>query len=260
MKKDMESAIDRSIDSSQQPPYVPAVAGDTPTYGKERAYSELLESAEITEKQARAVSDSLAARGESLFGLLRGGRYYNGFLDFGPAYTRLLYDWPREFLLLYYAHRAHIYSRGNWTAVEGAKMDGTLAGPYCTPSEVSIPTFTKWMLVLEDPDEPVLWLAKATPRVWLKQGKTIAVSNAPTRFGNVGYEINSDIDHGKITAVLHLPASYRAATKLRLRVPDGKLLRAVKVNGASWTDFSPDKEVVNISSGRAGKITVEASY
>jgi hypothetical protein len=260
IKKDMESAIERSIDSSQEPPYVPAVAGDTPTYGKERAYSELLESGEITEKRARAVTDSLAARGESLFGLLRGGGYYNGFLNFGPAYTRVLYDWPREFLLLYYAHRAHIYSRGNWTAVEGAKIDGTLAGPYCTPAEVSIPTFTKWMLVLEDPDEPVLWLAKATPRVWLEQGKTIAVSNAPTRFGNVGYELNSDIDHGKITAVLHLPEDYRAATKLRLRVPDGKLLRAVKVNGASWTDFSPGKEVVNIPSGRQGKITVEASY
>src|SRR6476659_6260820 len=32
MKKDMDSAIDRSIDRTQQPPYVPAVAGDTPTY------------------------------------------------------------------------------------------------------------------------------------------------------------------------------------------------------------------------------------
>lgn len=260
MKKDMESAIDKSIDHTQQPAYVPAVAGDTPTYGKERAYSELLESGEITETQARAVTDSLAARGESLFGLLRGGRYYDGFLDYGPAYARVLEDWPREFLLLYYAHRAHVYSRGNWTAVEGAKIDGTLGGPYCTPSEVSIPTFTKWMLVLEDPDEPVLWLAKATPRVWLEQGKTIAVSNAPTRFGNVGYELNSDIDHGKITAVLHLPEGYRAATKLRLRVPEGKPLRAVKVNGVSWTDFSADKEVVNIPSGRLGKVTIEASY
>src|SRR4029077_8702236 len=38
MKKDMDSAIDRSIDRTQQPPYVPAVAGDTPTYGKGRAY------------------------------------------------------------------------------------------------------------------------------------------------------------------------------------------------------------------------------
>ena len=215
MKKDMDSAIERSIDRNQHPPYVPAVAGDTPTYGKGRAYAEMLESAELTEKQAKAVTDSLAARGESLFGLPRGGQYYNGFLAFGPAYAQLFYDWPREFLLLYYAHRAHIYSRGNWTAVEGARIDGTLEGPYCTPSEVGIPTFTKWMLVFENPDDPVVWLAKATPRVWLEQGKTIAVTDAPTRFGNVGYELHSDIDHGKISAVLHLagglPGGHQAA-------------------------------------------------
>jgi len=260
MKKDMESAIDRSIDHTQRPPYVPAVAGDTPTYGKERAYAEVLESGELTEKQARAVTDSLAARNGSLFGLLRGGQYYDGFLDFGPAYARLLYDWPREFLLLYYAHRAHIYSRGNWTAVEGAKIDGTLGGPYCAPSEVSIPTFTKWMLVFEDPDAPVVWLGKATPRVWLEEGKNIVVADAPTRFGNVGYELHSDIAHGRISAILHLPEGYRAATKLRLRVPGGKTLRAVTVNGAPWTDFSPEQEVVNLPSGRHGQISIEASY
>jgi len=260
MRKDMISAMDRSIDRGKQPPYVPAVAGDTPTYGKDRAYAEMLESAELTEKQARMVTDSLAARGESLFGLLRSGQYYNGFLDFGPAYARLLYDWPREFLLLYYAHRAHIYSRGNWSAVEGAKIDGTLAGPYCTPSEVSMPTFTKWMLVFEDPDEPVVWLAKATPRLWLEQGKTIAVTSSPTRFGNLGYELHSDIDHGRVTAVLDLPEGYQATTKLRLRVPEGKRLRAVTLNGEPWRDFSPEQEVVNLPLGRQGKISVEASY
>jgi hypothetical protein len=260
MKKDMDSAIDRSIDRTQQPPYVPAVAGDTPTYGKGRAYVEMLESAELTERQAKAVMDSNAARGESLFGLPRGGEYYNGFLAFGPAYAQLLYDWPREFLLLYYAHRAHIYSRGNWTAVEGGRIDGKLEGPYCTPSQVGIPTFTKWMLVFENPDDPVVWLAKATPRAWLEQGKTIAVTDAPTRFGNVGYELHSDIDHGRISAVLHLPEGYRAATRLRLRVPGGKVLHAVTVNGTAWTDFSPEQEVVNLPSGRQGKIAVEASY
>jgi hypothetical protein len=260
MKKDMASAIDRSIDRSKQPPYVPAVAGDTPTYGKERAYTEMLESGELTEAQSRLLIDYLAAEGGSLMGLPRGGRYYNGFLVFGPAYTRLLNDWPREFLLLYYAHRAHIYSRGTWTSVEGARIDGTLEGPYCTPSQVSIPIFTKWMLVFENPDDPVVWLAKATPRLWLEQGKTISISDAPTRFGKVGYELRSDIDHAKVSAVLHLPEGYQAATKVRLRVPAGKTLRSVAVDGAPWKDFSSEQEVVNIPSGRQGTIRIEASY
>jgi hypothetical protein len=221
---------------------------------------EVLESAELTEPQARMITDYLAADGGALFGLARGGLYYNGFLAYGPAYARLFYDWPREFLLLYYAHRTHIYSPGTWTAVEGAKIDGTLAGPYCTPSEVSIPTFTKWMLVFEDPDESVVWLAKATPRIWLEQGKTIAVANAPTRFGSIGYELRSDIDHGKVSAVVHLPEGYRAVTKLRLRVPGGRKLRAVTLNGAPWTDFSPEQEVVVVPSRYHGTIRVEISY
>ena len=47
------------------------------------------------------------------------------------------------------------------------------------------------MLVMEKGD--VLWLARATPRAWLEQGKRIAVRNAPTDFGPVGYEIVSDM-------------------------------------------------------------------
>ena len=144
--------------------------------------------------------------------------------------------------------------------MEGAKIDGTLEGPYCTPSEVSIPTFTKWMLVFENPDEPVVWLAKATPREWLEQGKTITVADAPTRFGNVGYELHSDIDHGRVSGVLDLPEGYRASTRLRLRVPGGKALRTVTLNGSPWSDFSAEQEVVNLPTGRQGKISVEASY
>ena len=61
--------------------------------------------------------------------------------------------------------------------MESSKIDGTLGGPYCTPAEVAIPTFTKWMLVFEEPDDAVVWLASATPREWLEQGKKIAVTS-----------------------------------------------------------------------------------
>jgi hypothetical protein len=260
MKKDMDAAIAKSIDRTQNPPYMPAVAGDHPTYGKERAYSEMLESGELTEEQARIIVDNLAANGESMFGLLRYGAHIDGFLDYGPAYARIQRDWIREFLLLYYAHMSHIYSPGTWTSVESSKIDGTLGGPYCTPAEVAIPTFTKWMLVFEDPDEPVVWLAKATPRAWLEQGKRISVQNAPTRFGNVGYELRSDIDSGNISAVVHLPDGYAATTKLRVRSPEGKTIRAVTLNSASWKDFSVEQEAVTIPPRSRGEIRIEISY
>ncbi len=260
MNEDMIASMEKSVDRSQDPPYMPAVAGDTPTYGKMRAYLEALESGELTNEHVRIIIDNLAANGGSRFGLPGRGMYLNGFLVFGAALARLQLDLPREFLLLYYAHMAHIYSRGTWTSVEGAKIDGTLTGPYCTPAQVTIPTFTKWMLVFEDPHEPVVWLAKATPRVWLEQGKKIAVANAPTRFGSVGYEVRSDIANGRVSGVVHMPEGSKAAVKLRCRVPGGKRMHAVTLNGAPWTDFSADQELVTIPASYSGTIRLEITY
>jgi hypothetical protein len=260
MKKDMNAAIEKSVDRAQNPPYLPAVAGDVPTYGKERAYAEMLESGELTEQQAKIIVDNLAANGGSMFGLLRYGANLDGFLDFGPAYTRLQFDRVREFLLLYYAHMSHIYSPGTWTSVESSKIDGTLGGPYCTPAQVTIPTLTKWMLVFEDPDDSVLWLARATPRAWLEQGKKIAVAAAPTRFGRISYELRSDVQHDKITATIHAPENNSATIKLRCRTPANKKIRAVKIDGESWTDFSPEQEVVVIPPRFKNEIAVEISY
>ncbi len=202
----------------------------------------------------------MAADGNSIFGLPRGGQHITGFLDFGPALARLDLDQVRQFLLLYYAHMSHIYSPGTWTAVESAKMDGTQGGPYCTPSEDTIPIFTKWMMVFEEPDRPVLWLGKATPRAWLAQGQKVSISDAPTRFGEVGYEMRSDIDHGTVSAVLHFPVGYNATTKLRLRVPGEKQIRAVTVNNVRWTDYSAEQEVISIPPRSGGAVKVVASY
>lgn len=260
MKKDLYVAIEKSIDRTQNPPYMAAVVGDVPTWGKGRVYSELLESGVLTEDQVKTILNYQGAHGGLKLGLPGGGRSVTGFLDFGPPYARLQNDWVREFLLFYYAHMAHIYSPGTWISVESARLDGTMGGPYATPSQVTIPILTKWMLVFEDPNEPVLWLARATPRAWLEQGKKIAVTGAPTRFGKVDYELHSDIDQGKISATVRLPEGYNATTKIRFRVPGDRKIRAVTLNKANWTDFVADQEVVVIPPGRRGPIALEISY
>jgi hypothetical protein len=114
------------------------------------------------------------------------------------------------------------------------------------------------MLVMED--GRTLWLARATPRVWLEQGRRIAMKNAPTYFGAAAYEIVSKVEDGKITATVQVPD--RAAPDvvlLRLRHPSGKPILAVTVNGLKSTAFDKDKEIVRLS-GVSGRIVVEASY
>ena len=260
MKKDLYTAIARCVDRSQNPPYLPAVVGDTPTWGKGRVYSELMQSGVLTSDQVKIILDYFGAHGSLVLGLPGGRNRVGGFLNFGPVYARIQNDWIREFLMMYYADMAHVYSRGTWTSVESAKMDGTMSGPYATPSQLTIPIFTKWMLVFEEPETPVLWLARATPRAWLEQGEKIAGAGAPTRFGTVGYELRSDIRQGKISALVNLPQGYMADTKLRLRAPGDRKIRAVTLNGAAWSNFDPAQEVVVIPSGQKGQIKLEIAY
>ncbi|HPD16468.1 MAG TPA: hypothetical protein PLE19_16055 [Planctomycetota bacterium] len=114
------------------------------------------------------------------------------------------------------------------------------------------------MLVMEEGD--ALWLARATPRAWLAQGKRIALRNMPTHFGAVACEIISDADHGRITATIECPA--RRAPKallLRLRHPAAAPIRGATVNTQAWNDFDAGKELIRLH-GVGGTVHVEVQY
>jgi hypothetical protein len=114
------------------------------------------------------------------------------------------------------------------------------------------------LLLMED--GPSLWVARATPRAWLQQGCKIVVKNAPTYFGTTAYEIVSDTDNGRLTAVVEIPSRKPLKSALlRLRHPKGLPLKSVTVNERPWTAFNPDKEVIELK-GLTGKVTVSACY
>jgi hypothetical protein len=114
------------------------------------------------------------------------------------------------------------------------------------------------LLVMEEGRS--LWLARATPRAWLEQGKKIAVRNAPTYFGPLAYEIVSDVDHGRITATVEMPSRTPPQTVLvRFRHPQRKPIKSTTVNGEAWSDFDPAKEVVRLHDVQ-GSVKVEAAY
>jgi len=114
------------------------------------------------------------------------------------------------------------------------------------------------LLVMEIDD--ALWIARGTPRVWLENGKKISVKGAPTYFGNLNYEIISDLANGKINASIEIPA--RKAAKeivVRFRHPTTAPIKSVTVNGKDWKDFNKDKETI-ILKGLSGKVYVTAQY
>ncbi len=114
------------------------------------------------------------------------------------------------------------------------------------------------LLLMEEGNS--LWITRAAPRAWLEQGNKIAVKKAPTHFGVLGYEIVSDVDHGKITATIEIPArSPPQSLLLRLRHPRSLPIQRVKVNDQDCTSFDNAREVIRLE-GFRGTIAVTASY
>jgi hypothetical protein len=117
---------------------------------------------------------------------------------------------------------------------------------------------TRFTLVMEHGDD--LWLAPLVTNNWLKDGMSISVGNAPTRFGKVSYRITSSVKRGFITAKIEPPTrELPKALVVRFRHPDGKRIRAVTVNGIPHTDFDPAEEIVRIKLAK-GQITIRAEY
>ncbi len=114
------------------------------------------------------------------------------------------------------------------------------------------------MLVMEDGRS--LWVARATPRAWLEQGKKISVRKARTHFGDLAYEIVSNAENGRITATLEIPSRDRPqSVMVRLRHPQALPMKSVTVDGRTWNDFDAAKEVIRLHDVR-GSAQVEAVY
>jgi hypothetical protein len=104
---------------------------------------------------------------------------------------------------------------------------------------------TRTMLVTERGDQ--LWLAPFVTCNWLKDGQTLSVSNAPTRFGPVSYEIQSHLAEGVVRATIHPPVSkLPGGIVLRLRSPEGSPIRSVRVNGKPHSDFDKSAGLVRL--------------
>jgi hypothetical protein len=104
---------------------------------------------------------------------------------------------------------------------------------------------TRTMLVTERGDQ--LWLAPFITSNWLKDSQTLTVSNAPTRFGAVSYEIQSHLGEGVVRATIYPPVSKMLSRiVLRLRNPEGSPIRSVRVNGKTHSDFDKAAGLVRL--------------
>jgi hypothetical protein len=241
-----------SVLTDRNPPYMPPLPGtnktfresmatDKPSYQDwpHRLYAELLHAAVLPADLANHVHDTMRAYGATSLGVVAnvgrpspGGRDILGFISYGHAYSLLLLDRTDEFVLFLYSHRYHAHSRGAWNALEVAPING-VGGTFCIPAQLTIPNILRWALVLEHPDEDIVYFGRGVPRAWIATGKEISVKGAPTRFGRVDYSIQLNKASNKIKARIKFERDPPKQVEIKLRGPNGSKVSSATVNGQS---------------------------
>ena len=117
---------------------------------------------------------------------------------------------------------------------------------------------TRTMLLTERGNE--LWLAPLVTDGWLRDGMTISVANAPTRFGKAGYTIRSSAAEGFITATIQRAGAESAQRDRRpLAASRRKTDAGVTVDGQNHAAFDPVAQTVRLAPS-AKPVSVRVTY
>ncbi len=219
--------------------------------------------------QADRVLAYMQRHGSRLLGLVRTGAYTlygpagkRGGAGSNPVYglnvSRFLADndQPGQLVLSLYGQLAAAMTPGTFVSGEGASV-APLAGDhfrsmYLPPNGASNAAFLetlRLMLVHETTSRrgtPLgLELAFATPRAWLQPGKEIAVRRMATSFGRISFRIEAA--EGSVRVSLEVPERAPLSTlKLRLRLPAGKRIAAVLLDGVPYRHFDARTETLRL--------------
>ncbi len=180
-----------------------------------------------------------------------------------PVYNQqatvyLLRDEPEAAIRSFYSMMACAFSHGQLSPLEHRWAWGQYFGPPSTDGA--------WFelyrnMILRERDDGCLLVGQATPRAWLKEGRSIRVDRAPTQFGPVTLTVDSHVASGRIQATVELAGpSPPAALLVRLRHPDRTPIRVVTVNDRPWEDFDPAQEWVRIRLPAEPRYRIEARY
>jgi hypothetical protein len=272
--KDIEASIAKSVVATTKPVFVPPVAGfgkpfermtqdRFASYTNYRYWLEMVSAGFLRPEWHDAIIAYRVRHGGELLGTTR----FSGHLDDWPfagyAYGILLRDRVRPYLLGFYGDLAMHRMRGTFSGYEQVAIRGIAHRPYmadyCVPAQLVAPLMARWMLVFEERDADVLWLCRATPRRWLAPGKGIAVRRAPTRWGLVSFAVTPLAD--RVEATVELPrANFPAELRLRLRLPDGRRIDRVTLNGKPHADVDAKGGFIRIVSPKARTLRLDVRF
>jgi hypothetical protein len=230
---------------------------------------------------AEGLLSYLLGHGSRILGLVRAGAYslygksrfpVSGTDQvYGLNVARFLADNGRadQLVLSLYGQLAAGMTAGTYVSGEGATI-APIRGEYyrkmlLPPNAGSNSTFLETLrLALVHETEGSrgvpegLELAFATPRGWLRPGGQIVVSAAPTSFGQLSYQLTAG--EREVDASLDVPeTSILRTLRLRLRLPGGRHLTAVQLNGHPYRRVDRVSGTIDLS-GRRGHLEIVARY
>jgi hypothetical protein len=175
-------------------------------------------------------------------------------------------DEPERALACLYGKLAQGFTRDTFICAEGSDivpLDEFGRMMYLPPNSAGNASFLqqlRYLLIqdydLDDDGRPeTLRLLFATPRPWLADGQKIAVERAPTAFGEISLQIESQLGKNRIVGQLTLPEKAPAKALLRLRLPAGWRLASAQANGRPTKMDGP--ETLDLS-GLSGTVRIQA--
>jgi hypothetical protein len=203
--------------------------------------------------EARGALRYMLRHGSRLLGLVRAGAFalYGKAPTYPQSGTDQVYgvnvarflalnDRPDQLVLSLYGQLAAGMTPGTFASGEAASV-APIPGQYhrsmyLPPNSAANAAFLealRLLLVHEPLDRSAqphgLELAFATPRGWLAPGRRISVRRVPTSFGPLSFSVEAR--EADVRAVLDLPPRGRPQVSLRLRLPAGRRIVHVSLDG-----------------------------
>ncbi|MBN2376863.1 MAG: hypothetical protein JXD22_10695 [Sedimentisphaerales bacterium] len=229
------------------------------SYTNFRYYAEMLASDFLPVEYKQDIIEYRRQHGGELMAMTRFMGHLDDLHSAKYGYNLLKLDRVKHFLLGYYAHIAHHQMRGTFNAYEQVNIQDevkrTYKADYCVPAQLVTPLLTKWMLVLEEKDQNILWLCRATPRNWLdpeKQG--ITVERASTSWGLVDFAIIPGNNGGYDVAIELPEKSFPEKVNLRIRQPGGKSIKKITGDYKANININSEQDYILISDIESNKI------
>ncbi len=211
------------------------------------------------DKRSHLLTDLMEQKNGLIAGLCK---FQPGGIDhaytYGYLMTQLRRGDARKVILGFYSMLAYGMTRDTYSGVEctnvvtGANY-WTLPHLYSATQQLRL---LRHMILREEGD--ILLIGEAVPRAWLADGKSVNVTSAPTRFGEMSAAITSHVGSGNISVKLIPPVRIPPRrVVVTLRHPKFKPIRSITLDGQKYSNFKGEKITLE---GFTKPVTLHVSY